>query len=85
MRGTPPTRSSGRSARPWRTGTARPTARRFECIDAIKAACGEHYEGYLQGNAMKYLWRYRLKGRPYEDLQKAAWYVARLAAEVRGE
>lgn len=35
----------------------------IECIDAIKAACGEHYEGYLQGNAMKYLWRYRLKGR----------------------
>lgn len=34
-----------------------------ECIDAIKAACGEHYE----------------------DLQKAAWYVARLAEEVRGE
>ena len=56
-----------------------------ECIDAIKAACGEHYEGYLQCNAMKYLWRYRLKGRPYEDLQKAAWYVARLAEEVRGE
>ena len=44
-----------------------------------------HYEGYLQGDAMKYLWRYRLKGRPYEDLQKAAWYVARLAEEVRGE
>lgn len=57
----------------------------IECIDAIKAACGEHYEGYLQGNAMKYLWRYRLKGRPYEDLQKAAWYVAKLAEEVRGE
>lgn len=36
----------------------------IECIDAIKAACGEHYEGYLQ---------------------KAAWYVARLAEEVRGE
>ena len=57
----------------------------IECIDAIKAALGERYEGYLQGNAMKYHWRYRLKGRPYEDLQKAAWYVARLAEEVRGE
>lgn len=57
----------------------------IECIDAIKAALGERYEGYLQGNAMKYLWRYRLKGKPYEDLQKAAWYVARLAEEVRGE
>lgn len=56
----------------------------IECIDAIKAALGEHYEGYLQGNAMKYLWRYRLKGRPYEDLQKAAWYVARLADIVEG-
>lgn len=42
----------------------------IECIDAIKAACGEHYEGYLQGNAMKYLWRYRLKGRPVKRCRR---------------
>ncbi len=61
------------------------TAGEVECIDAIKAACGERYEGYLQGNAIKYLWRYRLKGRAREDLEKAAWYVGRLVEEVGGE
>ena len=61
------------------------TAGEVECIDAIKAACGERYEGYLQGNAIKYLWRYRLKGRAREDLEKAAWYVGRLVEEVSGE
>ena len=61
------------------------TAGEVECIDAIKAACGERYEGYLQGNAIKYLWRYRLKGRAREDLEKAAWYVGRLVEEASGE
>ena len=33
-----------------------------ECIDAIEAALGaENFEFYLQGNGMKYLWRYRYK------------------------
>jgi hypothetical protein len=27
---------------------------------------------------MKYLWRYRYKGTPVEDLQKAEWYLKRL-------
>ena len=31
----------------------------IECIDAISSATGEGYEYYLQGNIMKYLWRYR--------------------------
>ena len=46
----------------------------IECIDAIKAATGEHYEGYLQGNIIKYIWRYRYKNR-VEDLQKAQVYT----------
>ena len=32
-----------------------------ECIDAIRAATGDGYEYYLQGNIMKYLWRYRYR------------------------
>ena len=32
-----------------------------ECIDAIEAATGDGYEYYLQGNIMKYVWRYRYK------------------------
>ena len=30
-----------------------------ECIEAIQSATGEGYEYYLQGNIIKYLWRYR--------------------------
>ena len=46
----------------------------IECIDAIKAATGEHYEGYLQGNIIKYIWRYRYKN-DIEDIQKAQVYI----------
>ena len=51
-----------------------------ECIDAIKAACGDAYSGYLQGNIIKYVWRYRLKGG-VESLEKARWYLDRLIRE----
>ena len=45
-----------------------------ECIDAIKAATGEHFEGYLAGNIIKYVWRYRLK-EGMRDLLKAQHYL----------
>ena len=34
---------------------------KIECISAIEAATGKGYEYYLQGNIIKYLWRYRNK------------------------
>lgn len=52
----------------------------IECIDAIRAATGEGYEHYLQGNIMKYLWRYRYKNG-VEDLEKAQWYLKELIKE----
>ena len=33
----------------------------IECIEAIKAMTGDGFQFYLQGNIMKYLWRYRYK------------------------
>jgi hypothetical protein len=58
----------------------------IEAIDAIKASMSrEQFEGYLKGNAMKYLWRYRHKGRPEQDLKKARWYLDRLIVEVGDE
>ena len=46
-----------------------------ECIDAIRAAPGEEgFSYYLQGNIMKYLWRYKYKNG-VEDLRKAQWYL----------
>ena len=50
----------------------------IECIDMIRAATGDGYEYYLQGVIIKYLFRYRHKGKPIEDLKKAEWYLKRL-------
>ena len=49
----------------------------IECIDAIKAMTDDGFEYYLQGNIMKYLWRYRYKNG-VEDLNKAQWYLTKL-------
>ena len=49
----------------------------IECIDAIQAATGDGFEYYLQGNIIKYLWRYRYKNG-IEDLRKAQWYLNKL-------
>ena len=51
-----------------------------ECIDAIRAATDEGYQYYLQGNIIKYLWRYRYKNG-VQDLEKAKWYLNKLIEE----
>ena len=51
--------------------------RGVECIDAIHAATDIGFQYYLQGNIMKYVWRYRYKNGK-QDLQKAAWYLEKL-------
>ena len=53
----------------------------IECIDAIRAATGDGYEYYLQGNIIKYLWRYRYKNG-VQDLEKAQWYLQKLIEET---
>ena len=51
----------------------------IECIDAIKGMLNhDEYIGYLRGNALKYMWRFRYKKSPIEDLRKARWYEERL-------
>ena len=57
----------------------------IECLDAIQAATGDGYQYYLQGNIIKYLWRYRYKGKPVEDLQKARFYLDRLILVLENE
>ena len=50
----------------------------IECIDAIKASMTPaEYEGYLKGNIIKYLWRWRSKGG-VESLCKGRWYLNKL-------
>jgi hypothetical protein len=54
---------------------------KIECIEAMEEMLtAEEFIGYLRGNAFKYLWRYRSKGKAYEDLQKAQWYLNRLVS-----
>jgi hypothetical protein len=40
----------------------------IECIDVTR------HMGFNIGNAVKYLWRYKMKGGS-EDLRKAIWYI----------
>ena len=49
----------------------------IETIDAIQAMTGDGFKFYLQGNIMKYLWRYMYKNG-VEDLKKAEWYLKKL-------
>ena len=59
---------------------------KIECIDAIEQSMDEkEYAGYLKGNVLKYLWRYNYKGKPTEDLKKAAWYLDRLIETIKEE
>ena len=42
------------------------------------------FQYYLQGNIMKYLWRYRYKNG-VEDLEKAQWYLSELIDELKDD
>ena len=55
----------------------------FEAIDIIKASMtSEEFRGYLKGNILKYLIRYKHKGNPETDLGKDNWYLDKLTGEV---
>lgn len=41
----------------------------FECIELTRLC------SFDLGNAIKYLWRYKDKSNPVEDLRKAIWYL----------
>lgn len=51
----------------------------IEAMDAVRAQLTkDQFAGWLHGNVAKYLWRYQLKGKPLEDLQKAQFLLAKL-------
>ena len=56
----------------------------IECVDAIAAATGDGFQYYLQGNIIKYLWRYRYKNG-IQDLEKAQWYLNKLIETLEKE
>ena len=54
-----------------------------ETIDVITdCMTNDEFHGYLKGNILKYVARYKFKGEPLEDLCKARWYLNRLVKEV---
>lgn len=56
----------------------------IEALDAIEASMTEEaFCGFLKGNVMKYLWRYRDKGG-LQDLRKALYYLNRLIKVEEG-
>jgi len=55
------------------------TSGNIECLDAIKSALGENYQFYVQGNLIKYIWRFNHKNG-VEDLKKAQFYLNDLIA-----
>lgn len=51
---------------------------KVECIEAMESAMSpDGFQGYLAGNVIKYVWRYRNKNG-VEDLKKARWYLDKL-------
>ena len=54
-----------------------------QCIDAIKSMQGDGFKYYLQGSAVKYIWRHEHKGKPIEDLDKAIWFLNKLKEEYK--
>lgn len=54
------------------------TQGRIEPIDVIE----DWGLGFCDGNALKYIARFRHKGRAIEDLKKARWYLDRLISQV---
>jgi hypothetical protein len=53
----------------------------IQCIDAIASMQGDGFKYYLQGSAVKYIWRHEHKGKPIEDLDKAIWFLNKLKAQ----
>jgi hypothetical protein len=54
-----------------------------EAIDLIEMSMTKiEFLGYLKGNALKYVIRYKHKGNPKEDLGKALWYLEKLKEKV---
>ena len=54
----------------------------IEALDAILAATNEGSEYYLQGNILKYVWRYRYKNGS-EDLEKAVFDLEKMIKVVK--
>ena len=44
----------------------------------IKQQLGSEFPSYLEGSAIKYIHRHRMKNANIQDLEKAKWYINKL-------
>ena len=63
------------------------TYKSMECNEIIEVMCEGINEGqaYKLGNIIKYLYRYPMKGKPIEDLQKAKTYIDMIIEKLESE
>lgn len=64
------------------------TNRKMEAIDIIEMVIEVEKNpkvAYNLSNVLKYILRFRDKGRPVEDLEKAMWYLNRVKEHVKKE
>lgn len=54
---------------------------KIETIDFIE----DQKMDFRAASALKYLCRYRFKGKPLEDLKKSVWYINRIIQELERE
>ena len=54
-----------------------------EAIDLIEMSMTkDEFLGYLKGNVLKYIIRYKHKGKAGEDLDKGKWYLEKLRNKI---
>jgi hypothetical protein len=55
-----------------------------ETIEVIQDyMTSDEFVGYLKGNILKYVGRFKFKGKPLQDLEKAEWYLKKLIKEIQ--
>mgnify|MGYP006119122363 FL=1 len=58
----------------------------IEAIDLIEMSMTkEEFLGYLKGNVLKYIIRYKHKGNASEDLDKGKWYLDKLRNKINDQ
>lgn len=56
----------------------------IECLAAMEASMTpDEFLGFLKGSIIKYVWRWREKGKGAEDLGKAQFYLGMLQERVK--
>ena len=58
----------------------------IEAINLIEMSMTkEEFLGYLKGNVLKYIIRYKHKGNASEDLDKGKWYLDKLRNKINDQ